>query len=162
MKPLMYLKGDNVLETLLLEATDNEPGASLTPAEEAALFGEDPASQEAQGTTTCPPDHLKETPEFKVTARVVGPWDAWEQIPLPPPGFRPPAPVFHLPPLEDAELLVSIPREAQLDITSLASMEMITVRNTLMGKFKCNYQMQLISMMALHLNPFKAPGPMWY
>ena len=42
MEPLMYLKGDDILEALLLEATDNEPGASPTPAEEAALLGKDP------------------------------------------------------------------------------------------------------------------------
>ena len=53
----MYLKGDDILEVLLLEATDNEPGASLTLAEEPTLLGKDPTPQEAQETTTHPPDH---------------------------------------------------------------------------------------------------------
>ena len=52
MEPLMCLKGDDVLEALLLQATDNEPGTSLTLAEEATLFGENPTPQEAQETTT--------------------------------------------------------------------------------------------------------------
>ena len=39
MAPLMQLEGDDVLEVLLLESTDNEPMASLTPAEEASLLG---------------------------------------------------------------------------------------------------------------------------
>ena len=70
--------------------------------------------------------------------------------------LRLPAQVSHLPPLEDVEPLVSLPREAWLDISSLASMEMILVRNTLMGEFEYCYQMQLISMTSLHLNPFEA------
>ena len=39
----MCLQGDDVLEACLLKATDNEPGVSPVPAEEAALLGEDPA-----------------------------------------------------------------------------------------------------------------------
>ena len=61
-------------------------------------------------------------------------------------------------PLEDAEPLVHLPGEAQLDIASLASMEMITVRNTLMGGFEYCYQMWLISTMSLQLNPSEAQG----
>ena len=59
-------------------------------------------------------------------------------------------------PLGDAEPLVCIPKEAKLDITSFASMEMITFRNTLTGKLKCCYQMWLISMTSLWLNPSEA------
>ena len=68
------------------------------------------------------------------------------------------------PPFEDAEPLINLPREAQLDITSLASAEMIAVRNTLTGEFECHYQMWLISMMSLHLNLFEVqdqPGNNW-
>ena len=50
MEPLMCLKGDDILEALLVKAADNEPRASFTPAEEASLMGEDPTSQEAQET----------------------------------------------------------------------------------------------------------------
>ena len=75
MEPLMHLKGDDILEASLLEAADNEPGASLTLAEEATLLGKDPTPWEAWETTICPPDCLKEIPEPKVTARVVGPQD---------------------------------------------------------------------------------------
>ena len=60
------------LESLLPEVTDNKPRASLTPAEEATLFGDDLASWEAQETTTCPPDHPEGTSEPKGTARLAG------------------------------------------------------------------------------------------
>ena len=46
MEPLMCLEGDDMLEASLLEATDNEPGASPTPKEEVTLLGEDSAPQE--------------------------------------------------------------------------------------------------------------------
>ena len=55
-------------------------------------------------------------------------------------------------------MALSILGEAWLDITSFASIEMITVRNTLTDEFECHYQMQLISVMSLCLNPFEAHG----
>ena len=61
MVPLMHLKGDDILEASLLRATDNEPGASLTHAEEAALQGDDPTPQEAQGIITHPSDFTMDT-----------------------------------------------------------------------------------------------------
>ena len=66
MKPLMYIKSDDVLEALLFKAADNKPGAFLTLAEEATLLGKDPAPQKAQKITTCPLDHPEETPRPKV------------------------------------------------------------------------------------------------
>ena len=128
MKPLMCLKGDNVLEALLFGATDNEPGVSLILAE-ATLLGGDSAPQEVQEIITHPPYHQEETPESEAAAEVADPQNAWEWIPLLPLGFGLPMQVSCSPPLEDAEPLVSIPREAQLDISSLTSMEVITVRN---------------------------------
>ena len=86
-EPLMCLKGDDVLEALLLKATDNESGASPTLAEEATLLGEDLAHQEAWETNTCPPDHPENIPKPEATARVVDLPDAWEWIPLLPLGL---------------------------------------------------------------------------
>ena len=61
MVPLMHLKEDDIMEASLLGAADNEPRASHTPAEDAALLGNDPTSQEAQ-ITTHPSNHSEETP----------------------------------------------------------------------------------------------------
>ena len=133
----MCLKGDAILEALLLEPVDNELRASLTMAEEATLLGEDPASQEAWETTRHSPDHPEETPKTEGAAWLADPQDAQEQVPPLPPGL--PTLFSGPPPLEDAGSLVSIPREAQLDITSLAFMEMIMVRNSLMDKIACHY-----------------------
>ena len=68
------------------------------------------------------------------------------------------------PPLKDAGSLVRIPREAWQDVTSLASIEMIMVRNSIMGEFECCYQIWLISRVSLHLNQPEAwdqPGANW-
>ena len=104
------------------------------------------------------------TPEPEDTSRLADPQDAQEQIPPLSPVSGLPTQVSDLPPLEDAGPLISNPGEAQLEITSLASMEMIMVRNTLSDEFECCYQTQLISIMSLHLNPFEAwgqPGTDW-
>ena len=108
----MHLEGDDILEASLLKAADNEPGASLTPAE-VALLGKDPTSQEAWKTITCPPDQLEETSKAEGRARLADPQDAQEPIPLLPLGFGPQTPVSSPPPPEDAGPLVSIPGEAQ-------------------------------------------------
>ena len=143
MEPLMYLKDDDILEASLLETTDNESGASPTLAEEAALLGEDPPSQEAQKTTACPADHQEETPKPKVRAQlewaVTDPQAIQQQIPLPPVRFRLPTLMSGPPPLEVEEPPVRIPGEGQLDVTSLVSTEIIMIRNHQMGKFECHY-----------------------
>ena len=78
MEPLMHLKGDDIVEALLLEATDNKLGAFQTLAEEAALLSEDPTPHEAWETTTFPPDHPEDIPKPKGTAGVVDPQDTPE------------------------------------------------------------------------------------
>ena len=123
----------------------------LTQAEEALLLGNDPAPRRLG----IPP---QEIPKPKIAAQIADPQDAQEWIPLPPLGFGPPAWVSCPPPLEDAKPLVSIPWEAQLDITSLSSMGMITVRNTLKGEFEYCYWIGPFVMTSLHLNPFEALG----
>ena len=95
MEPIMCLKGEDILEASLLRATDNEPGASPILVEETTLLGKDPTPQEAQEAITCSPDFPEETPKPKVTARVGDPLDIQQQIPLLPPGFRPPICVSH-------------------------------------------------------------------
>ena len=52
MVPLMHLQGEDILETLLLRATDDDPRASPTLAEVATLLGNGPTSQEAWEITT--------------------------------------------------------------------------------------------------------------
>ena len=90
MEPLTCPKGDDVLEALLLEATDNKPEEFPTLVEEATLLGEDPTTQEIYKTTTCPPDHPEVTSESTGAVRVVEPQNAWEQMTPPPLGFRQP------------------------------------------------------------------------
>ena len=75
-EPLMCLEGDYIMETILLKASDNEPGISPTLAEEAALLGKDATPQEAQKTTTCPPDYLEEIPKPKGATELADPHDA--------------------------------------------------------------------------------------
>ena len=70
MASLMCLKGDDILKTSLLGATDNEPGMSPTPAEEATLVGDNPIPQGAQAITTHPSDYPEETPEPKGAAKL--------------------------------------------------------------------------------------------
>ena len=152
MEPHMCLKGDDILEASLLEVADNEPGASPSLAKETTLLGKDPTLWEAQETCTHPLDCLEETPKPDVTAGVAGLLDIQWQLPLLPLGFGLRILISGLPPLEDVDPLVYLPGEAQLDITSLASMEMVTVRNALMGEFKCHYRMWLFSMTSLWLN----------
>ena len=107
----MCLKGDDTLEASPLKAADNEPGVSLTLAKEASHLDEEPTLQEAQETTTHPPDHPEETLKPKVAARVTGPLDIQQQLPLLPLGFRLPILTSSPPPLEDVESLVYFPRE---------------------------------------------------
>ena len=89
MAPLTQLKGDDILEALLLGATNNKSGTSPTMAEEASLLGNDPTPQGAWMITTCPSD-CQETPKPKGAAKLE--WTtadtqgAWRQ-PLPP-GFE--------------------------------------------------------------------------
>ena len=54
MVPLIHLDGDEIVETLLLGPTDNAPGTSPTPEEEAVLLGDEPECLEAQEATMCP------------------------------------------------------------------------------------------------------------
>ena len=68
--PLMHLKGDDILEALLLGAAGNEPRTSLTMAEETALLGDDPTPQGAQMITTHPSNHPEETHEPKGAAEL--------------------------------------------------------------------------------------------
>ena len=70
----MCCEGDDILKASLLKATDNKLGASPTPAEEAALLGKDPQSQETWETTAHPADHPEETPKPKGAARIE--WEA--------------------------------------------------------------------------------------
>ena len=56
----------------------------------------------------CTPDCWEEAPKPEVTARVVGPLDIQQQLPSPPPWFRPPTLTSGPPPL------VHLPREAWL------------------------------------------------
>ena len=46
-----------------------------------------------------------------------------------------------LPPLEDAEPFVGVLGEVQVEVTTMGSMEVITIRNHLTGEFECHYQM---------------------
>ena len=94
MAPLMHLKGDDILEAWLLGATDNEPGASLTPAEESTLLGAIILHPRKLRKLPHPSDHLEETPKPKGAARLE--WtaadsqDAQKQLLPLPPGFVPP------------------------------------------------------------------------
>ena len=81
MEPIMWLKGNNILEASLLEVADYEPGVSPNQAEEATLLGKDPRPQEAWKTTTHPPDCPEETPEPRVVTRVADPQNVWQQMP---------------------------------------------------------------------------------
>ena len=119
------------------------------------MLGEDPEPQWVQASTLCIPIWPEEALRPIVTAGVAGPVDIqWQLPPLPLGLGLSPWCLAH--PLEDVEPLVHLFREAQLDITSLATIEMVTVRNALIYKFKCHYRMWLISMTSLWLNPSKA------
>ena len=61
----MHLKGDEIVETLLLRPNDNGTRMSPTPEEEAVLLGGEPEPQEAKEATTFPCEHLQETPKPK-------------------------------------------------------------------------------------------------
>ena len=153
MAHLMWLKEEDILEVLLLKSAEDKPMASLTPMKEAALLHDDPKSQGAQATATCPPIHPEEALQSAGTAGLgeiaADPQGTQRQLLLPPPGFGlpltprlglPPALESGSPPLEDEETLVKIPRGAQLDLTSINAME-------------CHYEMWVISMESLCLSP---------
>ena len=176
MAPLIHLKEDDILDALLLRAADDEPGMSPTPVEEAALLGNAPTPQRAQAITAHPSDHPEETPKPKGVAKLectmADPQGMWRQplllpleftaelewttaaphgtqrqaLPLPP-GFE--LPVSGPPPLESGEPQVRSPEEAWLDLTSLASMQMVVVRNESTGKFECQYETQVVGSLCL-------------
>ena len=120
MAPLMHLERDDILEALLLGATDNEPGTSLMLAEEATLLGNDPTPQ-PEGAA-------------KLELTAADPHGAWRQPLLPQPGFE--LPVSGPPLLKSGEPQVRIPREAWLDFTSMASNQMAIIGNKSTGKFE--------------------------
>ena len=107
MAPLMCFKGDDILETSLLRAADNEPGESPTLPEENTLLGNDPTSEETWEITTHTSNHPKETSKPKEAARLE--WtttdtqDAQRQLPPLPLGYELPTLVSGPPPLEDVE-----------------------------------------------------------
>ena len=161
MEPLMCLKGYDVLEASLLKATDKEAMASPDPCRRDPTV-EEPDPQKAHASIPHIPAQPEQAfkPDDAVRLGVIttDPWIFSNKyhhchwvLDCPHWCLGPPI-------LEDAEPLVHNPREAQLDIISLASMEEIMTRNALMGKFKCHYQMLLISMTSLQLNPSEAQG----
>ena len=78
--------------------------------------------------------------------------EMWRWLPLTPPGFAETLAIESgPPPLEDADLPVGITQEAQMDLISLGSMQMIITQNTLKGELEYCYQTRVISRMSLHL-----------
>ena len=61
-------------------------------------------------------------------------------------------------PLEDADSLDGIPQGAQLDLTSLGSMQMIMTQNTLRGELEYCYNARVISRTSLHLTNLAQTG----
>ena len=69
-------------------------------------------------------------------------------------------------PLGDAALLVSIPTGAQLDLSSLETLQVILSHNTMMGEVQDQYQLMVAVMMSLQLDLSKSPdhpnSPWWF
>ena len=59
------------------------------------------------------------------------------------------------PPLEDAEWPVSIPLGAQLELTSMWSMQVTISHYPVMGEVQYQYQSQVIAQMSLQVTPSK-------
>ena len=153
----------DILEASLLRAPDNEPGMSPNLAEEATLLGDDPALQGVQAVTTHPSNHPQETPKCKDAAKLE--WTAADlqgmqrQPLLLSPGFE--HPVSGPPPLKSGEPQVRIPGEAQLDLTSMASMQMAIVRNKSTGELKCWYETQVVGSLCLGQPDMLPEGDAW-
>ena len=152
--PLLQMHDEDIWEDSLLESVGDEPVAFQTPGEEALLLGEDPEPQGAQASTSLIPiwseEALKPDDDDSIATDH---HHSQQQTALSPMGFKPPTLISSLSPLEDAEPFVRVPREAQLDVISMVSTEVIVITNYLMGEFECCYQMQLISIWSL--------GPAW-
>ena len=55
------------------------------------------------------------------------------------------------PPLKDADSVVGVSQGTQLDLSSLGSMQMVIIQNTLMGELQYHYENRVISKTSLHL-----------
>ena len=127
------LRDEDIWEESLLESVGDEPVASLTPAEEALLLGEDWEPQGVQASTWLIPFQLGKAllqPDDDFTT---DPQDI-QQLP----GCGSPTLMYGMPPLEEVPL-VKAPGEAQVEVMSMASTEVITIRNCQMGEFQCCY-----------------------
>ena len=153
---LLQLVKEDFWEASLPESVEEEPVASPTPTEEGLLLSEDPEPQGVQASAPCKPIQPEEALKPKVTAGTTDPLDRQWKLPMAPLGFGPPTLSSGPPALEDNEPLVCLHREDRLDITSLTSMVMVTIRNILMGGFECCYRMWLISNTSLQLNTSEA------
>ena len=107
---------------------------------------------EEWATTLHTPNLHKEAlePERDVSLGVVA--ITWRRLPLTPPGFSETLPTESgPPPLQDAGSQLGVPWGAQLDLTSLGSMQMVITQNTLTGDLQYHYETGVISQTPLHL-----------
>ena len=130
MTNLMWFVEEDILETTLLEAEDNQQLVSPTPEEETTLLGE---LQEAEAAAACPPRQKEWAPEPKKAAKLreVVTEPQGMQVCLLPQGFE------SLPPLEDIpQIGIPNPDEAQSVLTPVSTMNMVVYMNKITGNLK--------------------------
>ena len=132
MAHIMPLEEGDIVESLLLTVTDDEPIMSPTPMVEAMLLGEPQAT--AMHPPRCPEDAPKPEGAAGLGKTAADSWVVQKQPSPPPPGFKLLLPVLRPPLLKDMPLLAVIPKgediwplaripnEAQLDLTFISTM----------------------------------------
>ena len=117
----------------MLEVVEEDPVSSLNPAEEVRPLGEAPEPQEEWPTAIHAPDHPEEALEPEGASSLGVMAITCRQLPLTPPGFSELLAGKSGPPhLEDADSPIGVPQGAQLDLSSLGSMQVVITHNILM------------------------------
>ena len=146
----LLIERDDLFDASMLEVAEEEPATFLNPAEGAGLLGEKPEPQEEWATALHNPDHPEEAsnPEGAIRLGVMAITQRW--LPLTPPGFSEPLAIKSgPPPLEDADSPVGV----SWGLSSLGSMRIVIIHDTLTGKLQYHYETRVISQTSLHLTP---------
>ena len=150
-----------LLDITILNVVEKDPVTPLIPRERVSLPEKKPVSQEEEITATQSsnrPDAVE--PEGTGCSGELVIVRRW--LPPAPPGLYQVMGGWVWPtPLEDVDSLISIPMGAQLDLSSLGSLQVVISHNPVIGEVQYQYQSRVISQTSLQLAPSQILRLVW-